>query len=220
MVDDKSNPGFDVEAFKRELLEEVSATVSKITNSAITQRFNSFESKLNEKFAAPVQESDEKDPTAEKPRFTKEKNSEFMALKSKIEKMEAEKQQLLAKERDANLRKSLSAELTKAGVDPRFIKAAVATLVDSDKLVSYTADEYEKNQNPNKIVFRGSDGEEELPKGINSWVRSEEGKNFVAAKGARGSGDKTYKVLNNNTGNKEEAAKDDLLVAIQKLRNG
>jgi hypothetical protein len=212
MVDEKSNPGFDVEAFKREMLEEISQTVSKITNAAITQRFTSFEAKLNDKFAPTQQEPDEKDAASDKPRFTKEKNSEFMALKSKIDKMEQEKQQLVARERDANLRKSLAAELTKAGVDPRFMKAAIATLIDSDKLVSYTSSEYEENKD--KIVFRAQDGEEELPRGLNNWVKSDEGKNFVAPKG-----DKTYKVLNSNT-NSEDAAKNNLLTAISRLRNG
>jgi hypothetical protein len=136
-----------------------------------------------------------------------------------MEAMEAEKQQLIAKDRDANLRKSLAAELTKAGVDPRFMKAAIATLIDSDKLVNYTSSEYEDNKD--KIVFRAQDGEEELPRGLNNWVKSDEGKNFVAPKGAKGSGAVGIKNLNNSAPeNPQKAAEENLLALIQKARGG
>lgn len=181
---------------KEELLAEVAQMISKQTNAAITQRLNSFENR-QDAVLAEIKSTlasfspKSKDEGAEKGKAVKEKDPEFFALQKKVEEMQAKEAKLVEQQRDSALRKSLSEQLTKAGIDPKYMKAAIATLVDSDKAVGYTTDEYASDKD--KLVFRSkTEGEQDLITGLRSWVKSDEGKSFVAPKGVQGSGDRSY----------------------------
>lgn len=174
---------------KDELLAEIAQMISKQSNAAITQRLSSFEAKMDAAFAKMSSPVIEEAPSTSKTK-SKDKDPEFLAMQKKIEAMEAKEAKIVAEQRDGNLRKSLSEILAKGGVDQKSMKAALAVLVDSDKVVGYTADEFA--QNKDAMIWRSKDGEMDLTKGAADWLRSDEGKTFVAPKGAQGAGDKSY----------------------------
>ena len=196
----------------------VAQTVGPIVNSAITQRNSSFEKSvlkevqtlLGSKTASPEEE------TASSKSKKSAQDPELVAMKAEIDKMKAEKAELVAKERDGSLRKFLNQELSKAGVRPEMIKHAIATLVDSDKTVGYTSDEYA--QDKDRMVFKSKSGEEDLTTGLKNWIRSDEGKVFLPPKGAQGSGDKSYSAAKKN--GSPEMSDASFVNILTNLRNG
>lgn len=174
---------------KEDLIQLVSQTV----NSAISQRNTAFERKIEALLTAKVAPQEQVDESGVKP--GRVPNAELIAMKKQLEDLKAEKQAEVSKNRDSQLRSNLREQLTKAGVAPHLIKAAIATLVDSDKAVSYTSEEFADDKD--RIVFRNGKQEEDLNAGISKWIKSEEGSSFLAPRGAQGSGDRSY-----NSGNK------------------
>lgn len=196
----------------------VAQTVGPIVNSAITSRNNAFEKSVMKEVQGLIGSSKDASLDETAPAKAGKKNvqdPEVAALREKIEKMEAEKAQAIAKERDANLRKNLSAELAKAGIRPEMVKHAIATLVDSDKVIGYTADEYA--QDKDRMVFKSKSGEEDLTTGLKNWIRSDEGKVFLPPKGAQGSGDRSLSTKRNGSAEMSDA---NLANILTNLRNG
>jgi hypothetical protein len=174
---------------KEDLIQLVSQTV----NSAISSRNTAFEKKIEALLTAKVAPQEQIEDSGVKP--GRVPNAELMAMKKQLDDLKAEKQAEVTKNRDSQLRNNLREQLTKAGVAPHLIKAAIATLVDADKSVSYTTLEYADDKD--QIVFRDGKQEVELAAGISKWIKSEEGSSFLAPRGAQGSGDRSY-----NSGNK------------------
>jgi hypothetical protein len=222
MIDEKnqgdSSAGeVDTSSLKSIDKEELLREISKVVNGAITQRLNTFESKFDAKWQERLNAQDEAPKGPGRPAKEKDISPEVLALQKKLEAMEQKEAKLVQEQRDSSLRKSLTDQLTKAGIDQRYMKAALAMLIDSDKLVGYTSESYA--QNPDKIVFRTQDGETELVDGLRDWIRSDEGKGFVAPKGAQGSGDKNYS-LGNKKLTSEDQQKAGLIQALMTARNG
>jgi len=102
------------------------------------------------------------------------------------ERNEREKREAADREKDAKIardeeRAKLSEALTTAGVDPKRIRGAIALLHTEDKRVRRSAE--------GKIVFVDeNDDEFDLAAGIKQWIASDEGKGYMPARGAQGSG--------------------------------
>lgn len=183
--------------------------VGEIVNSAITSRNSAIEKKMESILSKYIPQQAEEEPAVKPGRVA---NSELMEMKKQLDAMKAEKEAEVGKNRDSQLRNNLREQLTKAGVAPHLIKAAVATLVDADKAVGYTSQSWEEDKD--KIVFKNGKEEEDLSVGISRWIKSEEGSSFLAPRGAKGSGDRSYSSGNNV---KKETVSDNALVDM--LRN-
>ena len=162
--------------------------VNQAVNAAISNRFKSFEKKFEDftsKLTNPAQ--------AEEPAKKDEKlsNTELLKLKQQFDALKQERDTEVSKRKDSELRNSVKESLLKAGVSTPMIKAAMALLVDSDKVVGYNDED--------QIVFKTESGDLDLVSGLKTWAKSEEGKAFVAPKGAQGSGERTFGKTNINT---------------------
>jgi hypothetical protein len=90
-----------------------------------------------------------------------------------------------AKTKDTQLRQRLSEELDKNGFDPKARHLALSHLVDGAKVARW-ADDGES------IVFRDTDGSDvDLPTGLKSFAQTDDGKRFMPASGASGTGDRS-----------------------------
>lgn len=105
--------------------------------------------------------------------------SETARLKATVRELEADKNSRIAAERDHKVRSSTRDALTSAGVAPHLLDAAEALLVDKQKVVTLEED---------GNVSWG--GESSLSDGIKRFMSSQQGKAFLAPKGAAGSGDR------------------------------
>ncbi len=177
---------------KEELLSEITQMVSQQMNAAITQRNSAFEKKMEAMISKLVpQTHQEEDVPA--PKVAKLPNAEILAMKQQLDAIKAEKDAEVNKRKETELRTNVREHLTKMGVAPHLIKAAIATLVSEDKLVGYTTEEYATDKD--RMVFRskpGPLGEEDLSTGLSKWIKSEEGSGFLSPRGAQGSGDRSY----------------------------
>lgn len=105
-------------------------------------------------------------------------------LKRQADEARAQAQSERNKQRDVALRQSLAEQLTKSGVDPKYVRQAVGILVDADKRVRYSED-------GDQLTFRDADGSEvDLGTGLKGWVKSDDAKIFLPPRGASGSGDR------------------------------
>lgn len=87
-----------------------------------------------------------------------------------------------ARAADQRLRTTLGDALTKVGVEPRYVRQAIALLVDADKRVALSDD--------GQIVFRDGGAELDLAAGLKDWIKTDEAKIYLAPRGASGSGDR------------------------------
>jgi hypothetical protein len=147
-----------------------------------------FETKLTEKFGDEGKSKDKK-PNGDGVDLAS--HPQFKALQRKLEES-TKAQETLAAERRAEREKSRSTSLHEKvvdillsqGADPKSVKLAAANLIKVHECVAYESDDSEE------IVFREKDGDNSpLESGIKTWVASEEGKRWLAARGAKGSGD-------------------------------
>jgi hypothetical protein len=154
--------------------------VSIAINAAISGRLKSFEKRLEE-FSTKIAPQPQQEPQDDK----KPSNAELAALKRQFDALQKERDLEVSRRKDSELRTTIKDQLQKTGVAPHLTKAAMAVLVDSDKLVGYNED--------GELVFRTSTGDLTVEEGIRSWVKSEEGKSFVQPKGVSGSGERQVK---------------------------
>ena len=178
----------------------VSQSVGQSVNSAITQRLSAFEKKMDLLISKPSN-NEQEEPQVKPGRVP---NAELLAMKQQLDAMKAEKEMEVKKRRDSQLRNTLREQLLKNGALPNSVKHAIASLVDGDKLVDYTSDEYADDKD--RIVFRNGKQEEDLQAGLNKWLKSEEGSVFLAPRGAQGSGDRSYN--SNNKAPRQEITND------------
>lgn len=90
-----------------------------------------------------------------------------------------------AKVKDTTLRQKLSEELDKNNFDPKARHLALSHLVDGAKMARWSDD-------GETIVFRDTDGSDvDLPTGLKSFAQTDDGKRFMPASGASGTGDRS-----------------------------
>lgn len=90
------------------------------------------------------------------------------------------------KQRDILLRQKIGEELDKLKFDPTARHLALSHLVDGAKLARYAGDDSED------IVFRDSDGTDvDLTTGLKGFAQTDDGKRFMPASGASGTGDRS-----------------------------
>lgn len=163
--------------------------VNTIVNSAISSRLKSFEKKF-EDFAQRLAPQSQEEPKKDE----KLSNQELNNLKKQFDALQKERDGEVTKRKDFELRNAVKEQLLAAGVAPHLQKAAMAMLVDSDKVVGYDED--------NQIVFKTATGDVDLASGLKNWSRTDEGKAFVAARGTQGSGERSFAKPNNNLSEK------------------
>ncbi len=122
---------------------------------------------------------------------TFEESPAYTAMRKQLEELTKKQEQAVrerdaekARSRDMGLRQKVSEALSAAGVDAARARLALGYLVDAAKIVRYAEDE------PEAVVFRASDGDQDLSAGVRAWLKSEEGKVFLPPRGTQGSGDR------------------------------
>jgi ribosomal protein S20 len=219
--------------------EKVAQIAAQVVNQAISARLKTYEKAFDSKLAASsdtiLKKLDEmrEASAAKPPKKSKEAaggddpeeaSPAFKSMQRKVQELEAEGQKMKA-ERDAerakargiSLRQKLAEELGKNGVsEPAKIRHAMALLVSDEGRVHYAEDS-------DDLVFRDIDGTElDLPTGLKSWVKSDDGKHFLPPSGARGSGHTPGQGTRNPNGqpNSNEPSMADLGLAIMREYSG
>lgn len=177
-------------------------------NRAISARLGDFQKKIeksiSESFAttlgakldefkasivAPTGSGDPKDPPkggdVENSPLVKGLQKQLAAQEASVAAMKAERDAEKARARDQVLRTKLAEDLTKGGLDPRYVKNAVGHLVDVEKRVRFVDDESED------VVFKDSTGDVDLGTGLKSWVKSDDAKIYLPPRGTQGAGDRS-----------------------------
>ena len=178
--------------------------VVEIVNRAISARNKGFEKQIGEKLDSNLKEIRDSlskiGEAREKPAkegkkgkddedadpAVKSMQRELADLKGEVTRAKQIASDERAKNRNATLRSKVTDELAKHDIkDPTRVKHALALLVDSEKRISFADDEGDS------IVFRDSNDDSlDLPTGLKSWVKSDDGKHFLPPSGTRGSGDR------------------------------
>lgn len=124
------------------------------------------------------------DKTDEEAEELKKANARIAELERKNKEAEEHAQATERKRLSSEERTALTEALSQAGVDKNRIRAAVALLYNEDRRV--------KRDDEGNIVFlvpkAGYTDEVKLEDGIPDWLKTEEGKAFLPATGAAGSG--------------------------------
>jgi hypothetical protein len=151
-------------------------------------------SKLVPKAVEPTEEEEESvdakpvDKSTATPAPNDATASELKRLRKRLEASEKEREaekkareEQSAKSALAEERAKLGDALTAANVDSKWHRAAMALLHTEDKRVRRNAE--------GKVIFLDDDGDEmELGAGLKHWLTTDDGKKFVPARGASGSG--------------------------------
>jgi hypothetical protein len=126
---------------------------------------------------------------AERTQVDPKKTPEYIAQQRRLDALEqqvrTEQDARLAavgKQRGDSLRTRVSELLTKHGLDPARVRHAIAWLVSEEKRVKYASDEADD------LLFHDGDADLPLEDGIKGWMKSEDAKQFIPARGVQGSG--------------------------------
>lgn len=178
------------EAMKKEIAKHVNGAVANYAKRMQSDLTGTLTTLLDDKlkaFQPPKEEGegkgkskkDEEDPEKKKLRADLDKVT--MQLQEQQKERERERDQSLRNEE----RGELTAKLREACIPEHRIKGAVAYLLHDAKVIR-------RNKEDNSIVWpvKRDWGEEELPftKGVDEWLTTEEGKSYLPAKSAAGSG--------------------------------
>jgi hypothetical protein len=190
MVNDHQDQSGSVNTDQADLDALNEEKVNRIVNSAISNRMKSFERKMDEFMGKFTQ------PTEEKPvKEEKVSNTELLQLKRQLEAIQKERDTEVSKRKDTELRNVVKEQLLKAGVNPSMVKAAMAILVDSDKVVGY--------DEADQVSWKDNDlGSIDLASGLRNWSKTDEGKSFIAPKLVQGTGAKGFSNKVNKLENK------------------
>jgi hypothetical protein len=157
-------------------------------NAAITARFKSFESKLDEtlsKLSAPREEQQTKN---DKP--ADETTRRIAALERQLDASRKDAETAKQRHLDTTLRTKVAEELSKVGVASP--KHALALLVDAEKRIAWGEDD--------RLVWKGDDGiESDLSAGLKSWAKTPDARPLMAPRGTVGSGDRGAPAVNGST---------------------
>lgn len=106
------------------------------------------------------------------------------ALKAKVDAAEAQSKSDRKQKRDSNLRSKLMDTLTSAGLKDANRARHAATILLAGSNVAY------EDEDGDDIVFTDPDGAElSLADGVKGWLASDDGKLYIPARGASGSGE-------------------------------
>ena len=109
----------------------------------------------------------------------------FEAAEKARDASEAKARAEATKTKDTSLRQRISEELDKNGFDSKARHLALSHLVDGAKLARWSED-------GETIVFKDTDGSDvDLPTGLKSFAQTDDGKRFMPASGASGTGDRS-----------------------------
>ncbi len=124
-------------------------------------------------------------------------------FKSRMDAMQAEREQEKLQARTQEERSELQRHLSGAGItDPRYLKASMAVLSEEKRIGRNTE---------GKIIFKGVDkygdeAEYDLAEGVTQWVNSDDGKPYLPAKEVSGSGSRPSKQRAGQPSTKQSAA--------------
>jgi hypothetical protein len=174
--------------------------------SALTERFRAFEQrvdkslgalgpKLREELSAlfpkPVPKPEGADGNGTVRKGESEPNPELKKLQDQItqltkqaEDARSERDAERARARDSSLRQRVTDALSGVGVEGVRARHALALLVDSERRVRWSDD-------GGSLLFRTDTHDElELAAGVREWLKTEDAKLYLPARGALGSGDR------------------------------
>jgi hypothetical protein len=184
-----------VKASSKKLQSELTASLTSSLGEAMAKTLTDYDAKRQEAAEAAEAERQAADPkgkgkTAEavdienSPAFRGMQKKLDAALRAQAE-ADARAKAEASKAKDTALRQSLSEALDKNSFDPKARHLALSHLVDGAKLVRYSED-------GETIVFRDSDGADvDLATGIKGFAQTDDGKRFMPASGASGTGDRS-----------------------------
>lgn len=175
-----------------EIVSKAISARNKQIESKIEKSLSDFSSKLDEKFAALKIDTPPAGSSGDPPKpsdienhpLVKGLQKQIADQKTATEQIKAERDAEKARVRDQVLRTKLTDELTKGGIDPRYVRHAVGVLVDAEKRVRFAADDADD------LVFKDATGDVDLGTGLKGWLKSEDAKIFMPPRGTQGSGDR------------------------------
>jgi hypothetical protein len=143
-------------------------TVNKIVGGHVTKRFDSFETRLDGKFAELVGKIS---PQKEDKQAETEERLTLKSLQKDLEKVRAERDAERQSNKEKTLRASLAEQLTKAGLTPAQQKPVISMFIN-EKLASLSEE--------GEAQFVGEYKGEFVPlsKGVETWMKTE-GKDFL-----------------------------------------
>ncbi|HEY2517076.1 MAG TPA: hypothetical protein VGI39_39660, partial [Polyangiaceae bacterium] len=106
-------------------------------------------------------------------------------LQKKVEGSESREKASVEAAKNLRLRQRVAEGLAKRGVDPARIRLAVGQLIDVDKKIRI-----EGEGEAEAVLFKDSDGDVELDRGLDDWFKTDEAKIYLPPRGAAGSGDR------------------------------
>lgn len=175
-------------------------------NRAITSRFNEFHKKIEKGLetalggvTAKLEELTKQPPpgmppgqgsgdgarTIEDHPIVKGLQKQLGDLTKNLETAKAERDAEKQTTREIALRQKVGEALTAGGVDPKFVKQAVGYLVDAEKRVRFAEDSDE-------LVFRDGTTDFDFGTGVKTWLKGDEAKIYMPARGTQGSGDRGH----------------------------
>lgn len=221
--DNDANPGDNGQGGEPQYatLDQVTDAVSEMINKAITNRNKQVESKMDKmlsdltakfeerlKASAPTPSSSAEPKVEDAPAY-KGLQKQLSDMQQKLEAAERAKRSETLRAKDKDLRQRLSDELVKAGVDPSRVRHAVGLLVDSDKRVRYVDDETDD------VVFSDDDNQEvDFKTGLRSWLKSDDAKIYMSARGTTGSGDRRSPEKTSKNGTSATSNVEDVMMGL------
>ncbi len=155
-------------------------------NSAITNRFNSFEKKMLENLTKQFESLKATSPAA--PSEVKQESDEAKRLRE-LEKVVKSQKDELEKERttkrELNLRSTVADKLVKNGVNPAFAKQATGFLIDSERRFGFDDNGEIVSKDP--VLGDSTD----VDSFIKDWVKKDDAKIYLNPKNVSGAGTKT-----------------------------
>lgn len=209
-------------------LDQITDATSEMINKALTARNKQLEAKvektlaeLTKKFEERVSQiqtapgnKDSGEPKVEDTPVYKGLQKQLTEMQQKLELAEREKSAERSRARDRDLRARLSDELVKAGVDPSRVRHAVGLLVDSDKRVRNVDD-------TDEAVFLDTDGQEvDFRTGLKSWLKSEDAKIYMPARGTTGTGERRPAERKPANGANNVDSQEELMMDLLKFARG
>lgn len=129
------------------------------------------------------------------------------ALKRQLDQLMKERDDEKAAKRALELETSVKDTASRLGVSPTFVEPLLALIVDRKKLAYVNPD--------GLVTFKGKYGDEvDVETGLKDFLKTDEGKAYLAPKGAKGSNDRRQ---SSTIGDNEKLSREDAGSALSKL---
>jgi hypothetical protein len=161
--------------------KKIEKTLGESLGTMLGSKLEEFKASITPQ-ADPSKEGSPKAADIESHPFVKGLLKQMSDQKALTEQLKSERDAEKASARDQKLRTKLSDELTKHGLDPKYVRHAVGVLVDSEKRVRFAADDGDD------LVFHEPAGAVDLATGLKGWVKSDDAKIYLPPRGTQGSG--------------------------------